>query len=611
MGEDEEDGLRDAGAGGPPSRAGSGRRVRVGETDLAILIAFCRSYIAGQRFPTPAPNNKILEELGKTGIYLDLDSLRTHLRNLYAKFGVEDGLTPSEKRVRLVALVYESGVIPGWGEEESVEPPPPASETPASSIEAQADSPADSTPPVPAPVVGRLPTLRRLKAVRDRPRAAAGVAAAVLLIGLSAIALVESRGGGGSHEPIVVPSDIKVIAPGSMSHAQGSVNYCVGADVVGSKDGKRFQHHEAVKDFNRLGPNLQAHLVELPADASGQYAQFRRRLRSCDVFYSDVTWTADFAHRGWLLDLTPYARPRLKSFLPAMQKAAIFDRKVWGVPKQADAGLLYYNTDTVKRPPTTWQDLYRQAAEGPGRRFRYQALDYEGLTVNFLELAYAAGAQDIVTGDRRANVDRGAEYEALQLMIHGIRTGAVPREVVDQIETDSTDAFGHARADLMRNWPYVYSVLKNRKEYPNVADHFSVAPLPTWEGQPPASVLGGHILVISSSSKNPGAALKLVDYLSSSPVIKRDATEFSLAPALRDLWHDPEVQRALPTFAYLKSAIDSARTRPITPDYPAVSHAISSNVNLALQHKLDPGTALATANDEIQQILDRAYGAAP
>lgn len=609
MGEGEEAEPRDAGVGGPAPRAS---RVRIGATDLAILVAFCRSYVAGQQFPSPAPNNKILEELAKSGVYLDLDSLRTHLRNLYAKFGVEEGLTPGEKRVRLVALVYESGVIPGWGEADPVAAaPPPASESPASSTAGQIDAPTGSAPAVATSRADRLPKLRRPRIARDRPRAAVGAVAA-LVIGLSAVAIGKSVGEDGSDGPLLVPSGVKVIDPAAMSGAQGRVGYCVGEDIVTSSDGKRRQHHQAVTDFNeRFGPNLQADLVELPADATQQYEQFSRRLHTCDVFYSDVTWTADFAHRGWLSDLTPYAKRRQKTFLPAMQEATVFDGRIWGVPKQVDAGLLYYNTDSVKDPPTTWEQLYRDAARGRGKRFRYQAFNYEGLTVNFLELAYAAGAQDIITPDRKANLDRGAELEALQLMVHGIRTGAVPREVVDQTEKSSLHAFGHGNADLMRNWPFAYAALTDRREYPEVAGRFGVAPLPTWRGQAPASVLGGHLLVISAFSKNPAAALKLVDYLSSSQVIKRDATEFSLAPAVRDLWEDPEVQQALPTFADLKRAIDSARTRPITPDYPAVSQAISTNVNLALQGKLDPATALATADEKIQRILDRAYGAAP
>jgi multiple sugar transport system substrate-binding protein len=584
-------------SGTSASGARSGPPLRVTETDLAILVAFCRAYTAGHRFPSPAPNNKILEELAANGLHMDLDSLRTHLRNLYARFGVEDGLTPAEKRVRLVELVYENGVIPGWGEQDA--PRPPASPDESSS------PPAPPAPP------------RRPGFVHDRRWAPAALAAAA--IGLTAFAILVGLGGRGNDRPASGDagreggrSTANVIDPRSMSNARGTVTYCTSADVVSGKDGGMHQHRQAVTDFNdRFGPDLHVDLSQFPQEATQQYEQFsriqRRHSGECDVFYSDVTWTAEFAHKGWLLDLSPYVRPRLDTFVPAMRQAAVFDGRIWGVPKQADAGLLFYNTDRVKTPPATWQRLYRDAA--PHKRLRYQALDYEGLTVNFLELAYAAGAEDIVTPDHKAHIDQNAALVALQLMVEGIRTGAAPREVTNQTEEASIHAFGRGKADFMRNWPYAYVSLPAK--YPKIAGHFGVAPLPSWNDRAPISVLGGHILVISAFTEHPGAALKLVDYLSSRQVIKQDATEFSLAPSLLDLWEDPEVERALPAFDVLKSAIFTARSRPVTPEYQAISAAISKNVYRALRGSLDPETALATADDEMQQVLDDAYRRAP
>jgi hypothetical protein len=373
----------------PAPEEGSSPPVRVAATDLAILVAFCRSYIAGQRFPSPAPNNKILEELGENGLYMDRDALRGHLRNLYAKFGVEEGLIPAEKRVRLVERVYESNVIPGWGDEPS--------ETPASLGETPTE-----------PVHAKRQTLTRLAAgwretgstklrlpgyVRDRPLAIAGLAA--VLIGLSAFAIVGMSTGDTDPSPKTGRSVGKVIDPRLMSNTQGTITYCTGEDVVANRDGTTHQHEKAVKDFNdEFGPALHVNLHQFPDDATQQYERFRalqlKRSGFCDVFYSDVTWTADFAHNGWLIDLTPYVRPRLQSFVRAMREAADFNGKIWGVPKQADAGLLFFNTDRVKDPPRTWQELYQQAAHGPRKkRLRYQGLSYEGLTVAFLEVAYA------------------------------------------------------------------------------------------------------------------------------------------------------------------------------------------------------------------------------
>jgi multiple sugar transport system substrate-binding protein len=594
-GEDGDAGSADQGEPAPGGRASP--PLRMAATDLAILVAFCRPYTAGQRFPSPAPNNKILEELAADGVYMDLDSLRGHLRHLYARFGVEEGLTPAEKRVRLVELIYDNDVIPGWGKTASEQAPPPAIQAP------------DVVPPEPSKTAGdgadpaRGALTHRLLATPARYRwAAAGLAAALIV--LSGFAIIDGASG------------VKVIDPGSIRDAAGKVTYCTGKDVVRSHDGRTSQHADAVRRFNdEFDPHVHVDLYQLPRNATQQFNLFsaRQRERSdlCDVFYSDVTWTAEFAHDGWLYDLSPYVEPRLEGYVPAMRKAAFSDGRYWGVPKQADAGLLFYDTDTVPEPPSTWQQLYRQAARPPGNRFRYQGRAYEGLTVNFLELAYAAGATDIITPDHKAHINQPKAVEALQLMADGIKSGAVPRTVLTEVEEDNLYAFGEKRrkrADFMRNWPYVYRKLENGRTYADVAGHVGVSALPRWGGRKPASVLGGHILVISAFTKNPGAALKLVDYLSSRAVIKRDAVEFGLAPALADLWNDPDVQAALPVFGELKRAIYNARPRPITPNYQKISQAIYTNVNDALTGDITPAEALDAANDAIQQALDDAYG---
>ncbi len=563
--------------------------LRVTATDLAILTAFCRPYLEHGRFRCPAPNNKILEELGQDGVYLDLDSLRTHLRNLYARFGVEDGLTPTEKRARLAELVYENNVIPGWGPERE-----PATESPGAP---------------PPPTAADTSSIGSSFAALVRDRAAPRVLAFAAVVVVALVAVVAWMVG---DEPADSPRGgprIAAVAPSSMTGARGNVTYCTGEDVVTSRNGRLHQHDAAVAAFNdRFSPDLHASLHQFADDATRQYEQFaslqRRRSGDCDVFYSDVIWTADFAHNRWLLDLSPYAKPRLNRFVEGMRDAAVFDGRVWGIPKQADAALLYYDKGRVKDPPDTWQELYEDVASR-AKRLRYQADAYEGLTVNFLELAYAVGARDIVL-DGKANINQPKALIALQFMVDGIRRGVAPREVALQREGHSLRAFGEGRADYMRNWPYAYAALQDDEAHPGVAGAVGVVPLPSWGTRAPVTVLGGHVLVVSAFSDNPAAALRLVDFLSSAEVVKRDAIEFSLAPALVGLWDDPEVQRALPVFDDLKRAIFTARSRPVTPNYEAISAAIYKNVNRALRG-VPPEEALEAAQDEMQQALDEVY----
>lgn len=75
------------------------------ETQRAVLVALCRPYKNGAGFATPASNQQIADEL-----FLSVDAIKTHLRALFAKFGVEN-LPQNQKRVRLAALAMQSGII--------------------------------------------------------------------------------------------------------------------------------------------------------------------------------------------------------------------------------------------------------------------------------------------------------------------------------------------------------------------------------------------------------------------------------------------------------------------------------------------------------------------
>jgi pSer/pThr/pTyr-binding forkhead associated (FHA) protein len=70
-----------------------------------VLVALCRPYKEGAAFASPATNQQIAEEL-----YLSVDAVKTHLRVLFAKFGVEQ-LPQNQKRTRLVERAFLSGVI--------------------------------------------------------------------------------------------------------------------------------------------------------------------------------------------------------------------------------------------------------------------------------------------------------------------------------------------------------------------------------------------------------------------------------------------------------------------------------------------------------------------
>jgi multiple sugar transport system substrate-binding protein len=408
----------------------------------------------------------------------------------------------------------------------------------------------------------------------------------------------DDEGGGGTAgtEETGATEGAKVVDVASIEGAKGEITYCTGKDTSGAQK-------ESVKLFNEenKAKGLSAKLLEFPESADEQRNQFIQRQEAksgeCDIFYSDVIWTAEFASQQWLLDVSPYVEQREAEFIPATFETVQYDGKFWGVPKQSDAAFLYYRTDQVDSVPATWQEVYDLAAEKDG--IVYQGASYEGLTVDFLEIAFAAGGEVLSEDGKEARFDSPENLKALQFMVDGIKNGAAKKAVTTYMEEQARRAFEAGRATFMRNWPYAFATGKANKNAPK----FKVAPFPDFEGGGKAGILGGHNLVISAFTDNPGGSLALIDFLTNEESIKRDATDFSLAPVLEATYDDPDVQKALPFAAELKQAIAQAKSRPVSPVYTQISQAIYKNVNEALSGAVSPEEAMKTGQAEMEKAL--------
>jgi multiple sugar transport system substrate-binding protein len=406
----------------------------------------------------------------------------------------------------------------------------------------------------------------------------------------------DDSGGSGGGESTGQTKGAKAIDVASMDNAKGNVTYCTGKDTSGDLV-------QGIKEFNAANPGLTAKLLEFPESADEQRNQFIQRERAksadCDVFESDVVWTSEFASQKWLYDMTPYVESRKDEFVPSTLESVTYGGKIWGVPRVTDAGLLYYRKDKVKSPPKTWQDVYKQAKAGKG--IVYQGASYEGLTVNFLELAFAAGGKVLSDDGKKSVINSPENLKALQFMVDGIKSGAAPKAVTTYMEEEARRTFEAGRADFERQWPYAYALgnMKGSK----VAGKFAVAPLPAWQGGGTAGILGGHNSVISAYSKNAGGALKLVDYLTSEKRMTRNAVKFSKTPTLKATYADPAVKKALPFIDQLKTGVENAKSRPVSPVYSQVSQAIYKNVNDALSGQTDPKSALKKAQSDMDKAL--------
>jgi DNA-binding CsgD family transcriptional regulator len=86
-------------AGGDPTA------MSLSEAQRRVLIALCRPFKESGAYATPASNQQIAQEL-----YLSVAVVKTHLRVLFHKFGVQD-LPQNQKRADLVRRAFQSGMV--------------------------------------------------------------------------------------------------------------------------------------------------------------------------------------------------------------------------------------------------------------------------------------------------------------------------------------------------------------------------------------------------------------------------------------------------------------------------------------------------------------------
>ena len=160
-----------------------------------------------------------------------------------------------------------------------------------------------------------------------------------------------SGGGGGGSASTTATGVTKGVAKAptlaAAKGAKGTVVYCTGKDTSGGQKA-------SVKAFNaKYSPGPEREAPRVPESADLQHDQFAQRQQAkssdCDIFYSDVVWTAEFASQKWLLDMSDYVNSRKSEFVPSTLSTIQFDGKYFGTPKQTDAGFIYNRNDKVQR----------------------------------------------------------------------------------------------------------------------------------------------------------------------------------------------------------------------------------------------------------------------
>ncbi|MBE3075388.1 MAG: ABC transporter substrate-binding protein [Actinobacteria bacterium] len=415
--------------------------------------------------------------------------------------------------------------------------------------------------------------------------------APVAMLGALALVLTAcSSGTTGSSGSAGGPTAGGLTGRGPITYVQGKDN----SNVV----------RPLVAKWNAAHPTEKVTFKEQTDQADQQHddlvQNFQAKNVNYDVMSVDVIWTAEFAAKGWLQPLKGKQAIDTSAMLPATVKTATYKGVLYDAPVSSDGGILYYRKDLVPTPPKTWAEMMGMCSIAKAKNigcYAGQYFKYEGLTVNAAEAINSAGGT-ILGPDGKPTVTSPEAKKGLENLVAAYADGNIPKEGITFKEEESRLAFESGKLLFLRNWPYVYNLAKT--DGPSkVKDTFGMAPLPGTTG-PGASSLGGHNAAISVYSKNKATAADFLKFLTSIEQQKAFATRGSLAPVLTALYTDPALVAKLPYLPVLKTSIDKAVPRPVTPFYPAVSKAIQDNAYAAIKGEKPADTALADMQKAIQ-----------
>jgi multiple sugar transport system substrate-binding protein len=414
--------------------------------------------------------------------------------------------------------------------------------------------------------------------------------APVALLGAIALSLAACSSGSTASGGSAGGGSAALAGRGPITYVQGKDN----SNVV----------RPLVAKWNAAHPTEKVTFKEQTDNADQQHDDLVQNLQAknpnYDVMSVDVIWTAEFAAKGWLQPLTGATAIDTSAMLPATVKTATYNKVLYAAPESSDGGILYYRKDLVKTPPKTWDEMMGMCSIAKAKHigcYAGQFFKYEGLTVNTAEAINSAGGA-IIGADGKPTLDTAQAKKGMQNLVTAYADGDIPKEGITFQEEQSRTDFENGNLLFLRNWPYVYNLFKTDGSS-KVKTTFGMAALPGATG-PGASSLGGHNAAISVYSKHKATAADFLKFLTSVDQQKAFATEGSLAPVLTALYADPTLVAKLPYLTVLKTSIDNAVPRPVSPFYPAVSKAVQDNAYAAIKGEKSVDAALSDMQKAIE-----------
>jgi multiple sugar transport system substrate-binding protein len=275
-------------------------------------------------------------------------------------------------------------------------------------------------------------------------------------------------------------------------------------------EGKALQN--ALNAFATKFPNIKVDYKEVPGDYRTVMQTKFAAQDVPDIFYVNADYAKEWIDQGLLEPLDDYISKSgfdTSTFFPGA--ASIFkgtDGKTYGLPKDTNTIALAYNSDIVKTPPTTLDELVQMATSLKGQNGLKAPMCFNPGLDRGLAFLYANGGSVVSDDLTQEQIDTDASKTAVQWYMDQFKNG-LAMTASDLGSGWCGEALGKKQVAMIFEGGWLDPFMTST--YPDVK--YAWAPMPTGTSGSPVTISFTVSYSIGVDSKNKDQAFAVMSYL--------------------------------------------------------------------------------------------------
>lgn len=408
---------------------------------------------------------------------------------------------------------------------------------------------------------------------------------ALMPAGIS-LALVLAACGGGGTAPTSSPDSTDPAA--TMDPAAA----CDGVDSLSFTHTMNDQESPVIAEIAEAFEGTTVEVTQIPFDGAQQaYDQQAAGGEAPDVFRAEIAWIADYADKGYLLDLTSMVpAEEWDDYLDGPLAYGQWQGGTYAIPQVTDALALMYNKRLFEEAqvevPDTMEDLVAVGQTIQDSTDVTSAFYMRGDAYWLQPFLWAFGG-GLFNTDEEGNVteilvNNEGSVEGLTFLLEDV-LGTIAPDDVDFANDygNAMTAFKAGDVAMILNGPWSTADALSGEEFTD-PENLGVAVIPAGPDGDRGSPIGGHSYVVYAGmdQSRQACAVEFARYLSSAENQGRLATELNLLPTRESAYALPAVQDSR-LIADFQAVIEAATARPVVPEGGAIYADFGPNFQAA------------------------------